>query len=92
MFKECWCHLWHHYSKVFWGLEAGDNNPILAENYSWNNLLLKPELMQTGTLKQAGVYWSCDASDLSFVRISSGDNRTAEVFEKAAPGAWWAGC
>lgn len=66
------------------GAEAQDNNPGLTENYTLNNLLCgtacKPELMQADTLKQAGVYWSCDAADLSFVRISREDNRTAEVF------------
>lgn len=56
----------------------------VLKNDPLNNLLCgtvcQPELMQTDTLKQAGVYWSCDAADLSFVRISSEDNRTAEVF------------
>lgn len=47
--------------------------------------------MQTDTVKQVGAYLSYDGADLSFVRISSSDNRTAEVFQKAAPGVWQAG-
>lgn len=47
--------------------------------------------MQTDTVKQVGAYLSYDGADLSLVRISSSDNRTAEVFQKAAPGVWQAG-
>lgn len=66
--------------------------PQLIYKNQPHGTVCEPEVMQTDTVKQAGVYWSYDGDDLSFARISSEDNRTAEVFSKAAPGVWQAGC
>lgn len=70
MFKEKWCGIT---IERYFGGETKDKNQLCGT-------VCKPDLMQTDTLKQAGVYWSRDAADLSFVRINREDNRTAEVF------------
>ena len=86
MFKDNWC---NYFRKVF--ISGHETKRAITSLFTKYHTLKNPqkaalwhslqfELMQTDAVEQAGVYWSCDAADLSFVRVSSEDNRTAEVF------------
>lgn len=69
-------------------LFRGQSCCVLIENdllHCW--IVCEPELMQSDTSEQAvGGYWSRDVADLSSERISSKDNKTTKVLQRATPG------